>query len=212
MRGLTAGFLYINCIYFYFPYSYSTPSLFELKETWWSRRERFRGNPRFFPRNPFLIVFSRLLRKPVFRPDGKPRPPVRFQTRLNQVTRSEPRDNLGKVRAIRCGFGAGAPGKTDAPCVWFDSEAFAFRSFYSGRGCPCLENRFAEQTGKTVKRGFGVSPKLFSFLSFGYKREDENKKWEIKSKKVNALNIQKACRTAPHPSANADTFPRGGRL
>ena len=59
-----------------------------------------------------------------------------------------------------------------------------FALFTPERGCPCLENRFAEQTGKTVKRGFGVSPKLFSFLSFGYKREDENKKWEIKKQSI----------------------------
>ena len=89
------------------------------------------------------------------------RPPVRFKARLNQATRSEPRDNLGKVRAIRCGSGAGAPGKINAPCVRFDGKAFAFCSFYYRRGCPCLENRFAEQTGKTVKRGFGDLPKTF---------------------------------------------------
>ena len=102
------------------------------------------------------------------------RPPFCFQTRLNQVTRSEPSDNLRRVRVKRCGFGAGAPEKIKTPCVRFDGGASAFRSFYSGRGCPCLENRFAEQTGKTVKGGLGSPPKLFSFLSFGYKREDKN--------------------------------------
>ena len=43
---------------------------------------------------------------------------------------------------------------------------------------------FASANGKDSKRGFGVSPKLFSFLSFGYKREDKNKKWEIKKQSI----------------------------
>ena len=139
---------------------------------------------RFFPRNPFLIVFSRLLRKPVFRPDGKPRPPVRFQTRLNQVTRSEPRDNLGKVRAIRCGFGAGAPGKTDAPCVRFDGGASAFRSFYPERGCPCLENRFAVANGKDSKKGVWGSPQNFSLSSLLVTKERiKTRNGKLKAKK-----------------------------
>ena len=116
-------------------------------------------------------------------PEGAISHAVSLQDTVNQVTQSEPSDNLGRVRAIRCGFGAGAPGKIKAPCVWFDGIAFAFRFFYFSRGCPCLENRFAAANGKDGNWGFGVSPKLFSFLSFGYKREDENKKWKIKKQK-----------------------------
>ena len=94
----------------------------------------------------------------------------------------------------RCGFGAGAPGKTDAPCVRFDGGAFAFRSFYPGRGCPCLENRFAEQTGKTVKGGLG-SPQNFSLSSLLVTKERmKTRNGKLKAKKVNALNIVKSNR------------------
>ena len=90
---------------------------------------------------------------------------------------------------------------------------FAFRSFYPERGCPCLENRFAGANGKDSKKGFGVSPKLFSVLSFGYKREDKNNlprrevrlPQALRAFAMTGFNIPKACRTAPHPSANADT-------
>ena len=126
-----------------------------------------------------------------------------------QVSRSEPRDNLGRVRAIRCGYGAGAPGKIKAPCVWFDDIAFSFHFFCFSRGCPCLENRFAAANGKDGIGGLG-SPQNFSLSSLLVTKERmKTKNGKLKSKKVNALNIPKACRTAPHPSPSVTPSPTG---
>ena len=64
------------------------------------------------------------------------------------------------------------------------AELSPFALFIPGAVVLVWKTGLREQTGKTVKRGFGVSPKLFSFLSFGYNREDENKKWKIKKQSI----------------------------